>query len=302
MLNSASDSGDEHTSKKGELLSEEEVLQLLPMFRILSDQSRFRIMLSLFRNGERSVLDLMDDADLSQEATSHHLSIMRDAGMITFRRRGKYHFYSIQKREGLIASFSQLRNLFEDGAEKDAQAEQVVAPVVDSFEEKPESSSVIPQQTVEETVPSERQEKLHRDQSINQVCKQVLKSWGQERRDELNELITFFGLADAGATLSDIQERLASDADTPDSIAEEIVDMYQHSTYLSELIFQYIESLVPDEYKKSWGAKWKNDNIAEYVIAKLQAHTGVMTILQFILKQLNERWQTSIEVPLPAKK
>jgi len=63
-------------------------------FRALGDETRLRIIEQL-ASGERSVSDLMARLDLGQSLMSHHLRILRESGLVTDRREGRWIHYSI---------------------------------------------------------------------------------------------------------------------------------------------------------------------------------------------------------------
>jgi ArsR family transcriptional regulator len=63
-------------------------------FRALGDETRLHL-LELLGNGERTVADLMEVTGLGQSLVSHHLRSLRDAGLVTTRRDGKWVHYSI---------------------------------------------------------------------------------------------------------------------------------------------------------------------------------------------------------------
>jgi ArsR family transcriptional regulator len=63
-------------------------------FRALGDETRLRILEHL-APGERSVSDLMVLLDLGQSLMSHHLRILREAGLVIDRRDGRWIHYSI---------------------------------------------------------------------------------------------------------------------------------------------------------------------------------------------------------------
>jgi ArsR family transcriptional regulator len=70
---------------------------LLQLFKLLSDQTRFRILVDLGRHGEFSVMELCDRLGQSQPAISHHLGLLRLTGIVQMRRDGKSHYYSVKK-------------------------------------------------------------------------------------------------------------------------------------------------------------------------------------------------------------
>ncbi len=63
-------------------------------FRALGDETRLRI-LELLVDGECSVAELVDLTTLGQSLVSHHLRSLRDAGLVTTRRDGRWIFYDI---------------------------------------------------------------------------------------------------------------------------------------------------------------------------------------------------------------
>jgi ArsR family transcriptional regulator, arsenate/arsenite/antimonite-responsive transcriptional repressor len=68
---------------------------LTEVFKLLADKSRLKILLALAREGELHVSALCDLLDQSQPAVSHHLTLLRMAGLVGFRRDGKHNFYRV---------------------------------------------------------------------------------------------------------------------------------------------------------------------------------------------------------------
>ena len=62
--------------------------------KALGDERRLRILLEL-AGGERCVCDLMADLDTAQSLLSFHLKTLKDAGLVTDRRQGRWVHYSI---------------------------------------------------------------------------------------------------------------------------------------------------------------------------------------------------------------
>lgn len=73
----------------------EVVRDLTNTFKLLSDENRLRILLYLSQEGELHVRALCDRLRQSQPAVSHHLAMMRTAGVVEARREGKHNFYHI---------------------------------------------------------------------------------------------------------------------------------------------------------------------------------------------------------------
>ncbi len=65
------------------------------LFRALGDENRLRI-IEMLSAGERCVCDLQSGLELGQSLLSFHLRVLRDAGLVTDRRAGRWAFYSIR--------------------------------------------------------------------------------------------------------------------------------------------------------------------------------------------------------------
>lgn len=78
------------------MFSEAELSQLTQVFKLISDESRMRIIALLAHHEERNVSQLCDDLGQSQPAVSHHLALLRVAGAVESRRDGKHNYYSIR--------------------------------------------------------------------------------------------------------------------------------------------------------------------------------------------------------------
>lgn len=63
-------------------------------FRALGDETRLRILEELVA-GEGTVTDLMEQLQIGQSLMSHHLRILREAGLVVDRRSGRWVRYSI---------------------------------------------------------------------------------------------------------------------------------------------------------------------------------------------------------------
>ena len=64
------------------------------LFHALSDSTRLSI-LEMLRDGERCVCDLQDELEAAQSRLSFHLRVLKDAGLVTDRREGRWSYYSI---------------------------------------------------------------------------------------------------------------------------------------------------------------------------------------------------------------
>jgi ArsR family transcriptional regulator len=70
------------------------VAGLAKMFHALSDPTRVEI-LERLRNGERCVCELTDALDAAQSRLSFHLKTLREAGLVTDRREGRWVYYEL---------------------------------------------------------------------------------------------------------------------------------------------------------------------------------------------------------------
>ncbi len=64
------------------------------VFKAASDPCRLRI-LKLLKEGELCVCEIMTALKKPQSTTSHHLSILREAGLVKERRDGKWSYYRL---------------------------------------------------------------------------------------------------------------------------------------------------------------------------------------------------------------
>ncbi len=78
-------------------LSQKLEKDLVQVFKLLADETRLKILFFLGREKELHVSALCERLGQSQPAVSHHLALLRVAGLIEPRRDGKHNFYSIQQ-------------------------------------------------------------------------------------------------------------------------------------------------------------------------------------------------------------
>ena len=64
------------------------------LFHALSDETRLGI-LEMLRGGERCVCELQGDLDAAQSRLSFHLKVLREAGLVTDRKEGRWSYYAI---------------------------------------------------------------------------------------------------------------------------------------------------------------------------------------------------------------
>lgn len=88
-------------------LNDEVAKDLVHLFKLLADETRLRILFYLMREQELHVRALCELLDQSQPAVSHHLALLRVAGLIDSRREGKHNFYRIMPKR-----FQELMEMF----------------------------------------------------------------------------------------------------------------------------------------------------------------------------------------------
>lgn len=76
-----------------------DIRRLAELLKALGDATRLAI-LTMLLEGERCVCEIEEALPLSQPAVSHHLKILRQAGLVTDRREGKWSYYDLD-RQGL---------------------------------------------------------------------------------------------------------------------------------------------------------------------------------------------------------
>jgi len=65
------------------------------IFKALGDPTRIQILRMLARNGEMCVCKIMEELSMTQPAVSHHLSKLKNAGLVHHRKQGQWIYYSL---------------------------------------------------------------------------------------------------------------------------------------------------------------------------------------------------------------
>ena len=63
-------------------------------FKALSDPTR-RAVLELLRNGAQTAGDIGAHFDMTGATVSHHLAVLKEAGLVSDDRQGKYIYYEL---------------------------------------------------------------------------------------------------------------------------------------------------------------------------------------------------------------
>ena len=79
------------------------------LFHALSDETRLAV-IELLRGGEQCVCDLQGALDAAQSRLSFHLKVLKDAGVVTDRKEGRWVHYALDRDtfaeiESLLADF-----------------------------------------------------------------------------------------------------------------------------------------------------------------------------------------------------
>ena len=69
--------------------------ELVDVFKSLADKWRLRILMILAKEGEMHVKAIGEILGQSQPAVSHHLTQLKNAGLVNYRRDGKFNHYAI---------------------------------------------------------------------------------------------------------------------------------------------------------------------------------------------------------------
>jgi len=84
---------------------------LAAVFKALADPTRVAIVSRLASGEMCCVCDLTDAFELSQPTVSHHLRILRDAGLVASERRGTFAYYWL-----VPEAIDRLRGVFQPAA------------------------------------------------------------------------------------------------------------------------------------------------------------------------------------------
>ncbi len=79
-------------------LNEEEAVMQARLLKALADPTRLRILSLLSRyEGEVCVFEIVESFTLEQPTISHHLRILRDAGLVDCRKKGLWAYYYVRR-------------------------------------------------------------------------------------------------------------------------------------------------------------------------------------------------------------
>ncbi len=80
-----------------EPLSESAAVEMAKTLKALADPVRLRLFSAIASHsgGEACVCDISGGIDVSQPTVSHHLKVLRDAGLLTSQRRASWVYYAV---------------------------------------------------------------------------------------------------------------------------------------------------------------------------------------------------------------
>jgi ArsR family transcriptional regulator len=81
----------------------EETQQTVELLKVVAEENRLRI-LCILKRGEHYVCQIIDYLDLSQSLVSHHLKILKDAGLIQDSKRGLWVYYTLTEKGKRISN------------------------------------------------------------------------------------------------------------------------------------------------------------------------------------------------------
>lgn len=85
-----------------------------PVFSMLQDENRQKILMQLFDYGEMNVLEITDKMELSRPAVSHHLKLLLNAGIVSSRKEGKENYYKVELEDAVALVRTLLESLEAD--------------------------------------------------------------------------------------------------------------------------------------------------------------------------------------------
>ncbi|WP_433726638.1 ArsR/SmtB family transcription factor [Nocardia sp. CA-129566] len=88
----------EVTPLVGKPLSAEAAVEMAAVFKALSDPVRLRLLSAVASHAgqEACVCDVSAGFDVTQPTISHHLKVLREAGLLSSERRGSWVYYRVE--------------------------------------------------------------------------------------------------------------------------------------------------------------------------------------------------------------
>ena len=86
-----------------------DVPRIAQLCNALADEARVEIVARLL-DGEKCVCDLTDALETGQSRLSYHLKVLKDAGLVTDRREGRWSYYTLA-RDAILEAEEMLSSL-----------------------------------------------------------------------------------------------------------------------------------------------------------------------------------------------
>lgn len=69
------------------------------LLKVIADENRLRILCCLSKNNNQCVCDIWQDLNIPQNLASHHLKVLKNAGLLNSHKQGLNVIYSVNKVE-----------------------------------------------------------------------------------------------------------------------------------------------------------------------------------------------------------
>ena len=73
-----------------------DVARIATLCNALADEARVEIVMRLL-DGEQCVCDLTEALETGQSRLSYHLKVLKEAGLVTDRREGRWSYYTLER-------------------------------------------------------------------------------------------------------------------------------------------------------------------------------------------------------------
>ena len=92
-------------------------MDAVKILQAIAEPTRLAIVRQLASNGEVCACDFTDCCSVSQPTVSHHLKVLRDAGVVSCERRGTWIYYRLEAKAA--AQIASLGHLLSAGAARE---------------------------------------------------------------------------------------------------------------------------------------------------------------------------------------
>ena len=75
-----------------------QITELAEILKVFSEPNRLKV-LCLLKSGMKCVCEIQEMLNLKQNLVSHHLKVLRDAGLIDYKKKGQWKHYFLNKNE-----------------------------------------------------------------------------------------------------------------------------------------------------------------------------------------------------------